>query len=46
MFEDSPQTVYFYNNSKKDHWEFSYDEALQVLEKARLKLATMGKKRE
>ena len=35
--------IEFYSNRDKGYWEFSFDEALQVLEKARLKLATMGK---
>lgn len=34
--------IQFYNSNKGDHWEFSFDEAFNVLEKAKKRLLQEG----
>lgn len=36
--ESDEVVVQFYSHPRKKHWEFTYDEAVQVLEKAKNKL--------
>lgn len=46
IFEEVPMTVYFYSKENCDYWEFSLDEAMEVLEKAKNRLMDLGKKRD
>jgi hypothetical protein len=36
--ESDEVVVQFYSHPRKKHWEFAYDEAVQILEKAKNKL--------